>query len=376
MDRESIAALMLHFYQGFSPSSIIKLHRKLGSFSGILASERHLLPRSFLTEMSQKMLQNLDELDRQESQLEVQAKAVLGWCQENAVYPLSLADTAYPPLLKEISLPPALLFVRGNVDILSLPQVAIVGSRNASSSGLNTAFEFAKMLASNGFVVTSGLALGIDGAAHAGAIRSGKDGQKTGQTIAVLGTGSDVIYPRQHRELHQEILNLGGTVITEFLPGTPPLPENFPRRNRIISGLSMGTMVVEAAIRSGSLITARYALEQGREVFAVPGSIHNALSKGSHALLKQGATLVESGKDIVEQLGGMLSYVESESSNPDPILEKQYTELLRAMGYDPIDIDTLVHRTGLSVAELNRQLVQLEMEVVIANSNGLYHRLK
>ena len=316
------------------------------------------------------MLQRLDELGHQEPQLEAQAKAVLSWCQDNAVYPLSMADMAYPSLLKEISTPPALLFVRGNIDMLCLPQVAIVGSRNASNFGLNTAFEFAKMLVNSGFVVTSGLALGIDGAAHRGAISSGNGGQNTGQTIAVLGTGSDVIYPRQHQNIHQEILDLGGAIVTEFLPGTPPLSANFPRRNRIISGLSLGTMVVEAAIRSGSLITARYAMEQGREVFAVPGSIHNVLSKGSHALLKQGATLVESGKDIV------LAYVESESGGLDAVWEKQYPELLSAMGYDPIDIDTLVVRTCLPVAELNRQLVQLELEAVIASRNGLYHRLK
>ena len=376
MDKESLAALMLHFYQGLSPSDIIRLYRKIGSFSGILAAGRHLLPASFLTEVSQKMLQRLDELGHEEPQLKAQAKAVLSWCQDNAVYPLSMADTAYPSLLKEISTPPTLLFVRGNIDMLCLPQVAIVGSRNASSSGLNTAFEFAKMLAKSGFVVTSGLALGIDGAAHRGALRSGNEGQKTGQTIAVLGTGSDVIYPQQHQDLHQEILDLGGAIVTEFLPSTPPLPANFPRRNRIISGLSLGTMVVEAAIRSGSLITARYAMEQGREVFAVPGSIHNVLSKGSHALLKQGATLVESGKDIVAQLGGMLAYAGSECGGLDAVWEKQYPELLNAMGYDPIDIDTLVFRTGLTVAALNRQLVQLELEAVIASRNGLYHRLK
>jgi DNA processing protein len=222
-------------------------------------------------------------------------------------------------------------------------------------------------LAGNGFAITSGMALGIDGAAHIGAL-------KTGKTVAVLGTGLDVVYPRQHRELYQQILDNSGVIISEFLPGTPPLPTNFPRRNRVISGLSLGTMVVEAAIRSGSLITAKYAMEQGREVFAVPGSIHNVLSKGSHHLLKQGATLVESAQDIVEQLGGMLAYTEMESSNKKRGHDED-EPLLEALGFDPVDLDTLVERTGLPIATLNHQLMLLELEGVIESSHGRYHRL-
>ncbi|MEH6617866.1 MAG: DNA-processing protein DprA, partial [Porticoccus sp.] len=195
-----------------------------------------------------------------------------------------------------------------------------------------------------------------------------------GKTVAVLGTGLDVVYPRQHHELYQQILDNSGAIISEFLPGTPPLPANFPRRNRVISGLSLGTMVVEAAIRSGSLITARYAMEQGREVFAVPGSIHNVLSKGSHHLLKQGATLVESAQDIVEQLGGMLAYTEMEFSK-QKINGGKNGPLLEALGFDPVDIDTLVERTGLPIATLNHQLILLELEGAIESSNGRYHRL-
>jgi DNA processing protein len=372
MDKESLAALMLHFYKSLSPSDVIKLYRKMGSLSGIFSIESHVFES-----LPQGVQVRLNALEQQQPKLEAQAAVVLNWCHDHRVYPLSITDSSYPALLKEISVPPSLLFVRGNIEKLSMPQVAIVGSRNASASGLNTASEFAKMLASSGFVVTSGLALGIDGAAHTGAMNGVVNGDiTTGQTVAVLGAGSDVIYPRQHGELYQKILDEGGVVVTEFLPGTPPLPANFPRRNRIISGLSLGTMVVEAALRSGSLITARYAMEQGREVFAVPGSIHNALSKGTHTLIKQGATLVESGKDIVEQLGGMLGYVESELETSDNTLGKQQKELLNAMGFDPVDMDTLVHRTGLPVAELSRQLVQLELEAVIASGNGLYNRLK
>lgn len=371
MDRESKAALMLHFYKELSPSDVIKLYRVFGSFADILAIDA--LPEG----LSQKLKQSLDQLNKQQDTLSVQAEAVMDWCQNNVVQWLCLSDSAYPALLKEISIPPSVLFVRGDADLLCLPQVAIVGSRNATVSGLNTAFDFAKMLASSGFVITSGMALGIDGAAHNGAL-------ETGQTVAVLGTGLDVLYPKQHRELHQKILDHGGAVISEFMPGTPPLPANFPRRNRIISGLSLGTMVVEAAIRSGSLITARYAMEQGREVFAIPGSIHNAMSKGTHALLKQGATLVESGHDIVEQVGGMLAYVEAETleSSVSQVIDKRtdqpsgQQELLQAVGFDPVDIDTLVSRTGLPIAQLNRQLMELELDDVIANQNGLYGRLK
>lgn len=371
MDRESKAALMLHYYKELSPSEVIKLYRKVGSFTGILAMD--ILPDS----LSLKIKRTLDHLNQQQAILSALAEAVMDWCQKNAVQWLCLSDSAYPSLLKEIAIPPSVLFVRGNTDLLCLPQVAIVGSRNATVSGLNTAFDFAKMLASSGFVITSGMALGIDGAAHNGAL-------ETGQTVAVLGTGLDVLYPKQHRELHQKILNHGGAVISEFMPGTPPLPANFPRRNRIISGLCLGTMVVEAAIRSGSLITARYAMEQNREVFAIPGSIHNAMSKGTHALLKQGATLVESGHDIVEQLGGILAYVEAETveSSVSQVIDKRTNqpsgqqELLQAMGFDPVDIDTLVSRTGLAIAQINRQLMELELEGIISNQNGLYNRLK
>lgn len=372
MDKESKAALMLHFHQGLSTADIGKLYQVFGSLDAVLSAGSELWPEALSKEpqsketLSKRARQSLNSLLRDKTALEARANDTLNWCQANEVHCLSIVDPLFPPLLKEIAAPPTLLFVRGDVGLLSLPQIAIVGSRNATASGINIASEFARMLAGSGFAITSGMALGIDGAAHIGAL-------KTGKTVAVLGTGLDVVYPRQHRELYQQILDNSGVIISEFLPGTPPLPANFPRRNRVISGLSLGTMVVEAAIRSGSLITAKYAMEQGREVFAVPGSIHNVLSKGSHHLLKQGATLVESAQDIVEQLGGMLAYTEMESSNKNIGSDESGT-LLAALGFDPVDIDTLVERTGLPIATLNHQLILLELEGAIESSNGRYHR--
>ncbi len=373
VDKEPQAALMLHFYKNLSPSNILELYQQVGTLSGILVTS------NWSDAWPSALRQNLECLDQQRVQLEQKAQGVLSWCKDNHVFLLNITHFDYPPLLREIASPPIMLFVQGDFELLSLPQIAIVGSRHATGSGLNTAFGFAKMLADSGFVITSGLALGIDGAAHKGAL-------ETGKTIAVLGTGADITYPKRHRDVHQKIIDGGGAIVTEFLPGTPPLAAHFPRRNRIISGLSLGTMVVEAALKSGSLITAKYAMEQGREVFAIPGSIHNALSKGTHSLLKQGATLVESAADIVEQLKGMLGHAALEaipSSVPSmptnmPIkTDKHENELLlNAIGFDPVDMDTLVERTGLSVVELNRQLMELQLEGVISNQNGLYDRLE
>jgi DNA processing protein len=363
VDKESKAALMLHFHQGLSTADISKFYQVFGSLAAVVSTDLEQWPET----LSKRAKQSLNHLLRDKAGLEARAEDTLAWCQANGVHCLSIADPLFPPLLKEIATPPILLFVRGDIGLLSLPQIAIVGSRNASASGLNIASEFSRVLAGSGFAITSGMALGIDGAAHLGALKMGK-------TVAVLGTGLDVVYPRQHSELYQQILDNNGVIISEFLPGTPPLPANFPRRNRVISGLSLGTMVVEAAIRSGSLITARYAMEQGREVFAVPGSIHNVLSKGSHHLLKQGATLVESAQDIVDQLGGMLAYTEMAFSKQKSNGEKN-GPLLEALGFDPVDIDTLVERTGLPISTLNHQLILLEIDGAIESSNGRYHRL-
>lgn len=283
---------------------------------------------------------------------------------------LVLGEPDYPRLLAEIHRPPALLFVRGNLSALSLPQLAIVGSRRASGGGLHNARTFAGELAAHGFAITSGLALGVDGAAHKGALERGK-------TIAVLGTGLDICYPHQHRNLARSILECGGVLVSEFPLGMGPRRENFPQRNRIISGLCLGILVVEAARESGSLITARLAMEQGREVFALPGSLHNPQARGCHWLIREGATLVESVADIVEHLGGMLAYKEEEAAAEAPsAAEGDEGRLLSAMGFDPVSPDTLVERTGLAISHVASMLVALELRGVVESVAGRYMRLR
>ncbi len=227
----------------------------------------------------------------------------LRWAEKPNCHLLTLTDPAYPALLRQTTTLPPVLFVHGNVTLLSTPQIAIVGSRYPSPEGLENARRFAYSFSAEGITVTSGLALGIDGAAHHGAL------QNTGRTLAVMGHGLDHIYPMRHRALADRILEQGGGLVSEFPLGVKPVAAYFPQRNRIISGLSLGTLVVEAALRSGSLITARFALEQGREVFAIPGSVHSPLTKGCHALIRQGAKLVEVANDVLEELDTLFGYV-------------------------------------------------------------------
>ena len=299
----------------------------------------------------------------------------LAWLAEPGNRLLTCLDPDYPPLLKEIPDPPALLFVHGDSEYLQQPQLAIVGSRNPSHDGAALAREFSAHLASCGLTITSGLASGIDGEAHQGALQAG------GSTVAVTGTGLDRVYPARHRELAHQIAD-NGALVSEFPPGTLPLPGNFPRRNRIISGLSLGTLVVEAALRSGSLITARTALEQGREVFAIPGSIHNPLARGCHALIREGAKLVETGDHILEELASLVSLCLSQtgssnvsktindSSDKPARLDAEYINLLDLMGYEPVSIDQLVQRSGLTPEQVSSMLLLLELVDFIASSPG------
>jgi DNA processing protein len=299
----------------------------------------------------------------------------LAWFSEPNRHIVTLQDARYPLLLKEIADPPSILFVQGDVDLLSQWQLAVVGSRNPSAPGRDNAFEFSRFLAQGGLTITSGLAMGIDAAAHQGALAV------QGKTIAVIGTGLDRVYPAKHRDLAHDIVEQGA-IVSEFALGTAPRAENFPRRNRLISGLSLGTLVVEAAPRSGSLITARMALEQGREVFAIPGSIHNPLAKGCHQLIREGAKLVETAADIVEELGALASVEENAVdtgvlAERDPqALDSDYQLLFDCLGYDPIEIDSLVLQSGLTAETVSSMLLLLELEGQVASlSGGRYVRV-
>ena len=288
---------------------------------------------------------------------------------------ISCTSDDYPPLLKQISRAPPLLYVRGSVTNLHLPQIAIVGSRQMTRSGQQNALTWSRFFADSGFTITSGLALGVDGIAHEGALQA-----SAGSTIAVMATGIDKVYPKRHQKLGDRIVDAGGTLVTEFAPGINPLARHFPQRNRIISGLSLGVLVVEAAIKSGSLITARTALEQNREVFAIPGSIHSPQSKGCHLLIKQGAHLVETADEVIAELGGALggfdeAIVNQQTEKPKLDLDKTQIALLEFLSFDPVPLDTLVELSKWPIGKLAPVLVSLELSGCIANDNGFYQRL-
>lgn len=294
-------------------------------------------------------------------------EADASWCAGERRGLLPFNDPRYPARLRDIASSPPALFYRGDVDLLALPQLAIVGSRNATPQGLESAEGFAAELARRGLAITSGLALGVDGAAHRGALSA------DGLTIAVCATGLDRVYPARHKGLAEEI-DRRGLLISEFAPGTAPRPEHFPRRNRLISGLALGVLVVEAARESGSLITARLAAEQGREVFAIPGSIHNVMARGCHQLIRQGAKLVENVDDILEeigdQVGNWLRRSASIAKTGEQVAAHEHQRLLDALGDQPRSIDALVEATGLSVEHLSAALLQLELEGRVAPAPG------
>lgn len=291
--------------------------------------------------------------------------AALAWAAEPDNFIVTLADPAYPRLLLQTADPPTLLYVKGRVELLEQPAVAIVGSRNPTPQGSANAQAFARALSAAGLSVVSGLALGIDTAAHHGGL------QGAGSTIAVIGTGADRVYPARNRDLARQIA-VEGVLLSEFALGTPPLAGNFPRRNRVISGLVRAVLVVEAAERSGSLITARFAAEQGRDVFAIPGSIHSPLSKGCHRLIKDGAKLVEAAEDVLAELG--LARDPGATSDGDAA---DRHGVLAAMGYDPCEMDALVQRTGLTPGTLSAMLLELELAGRIASlPGGRVQRLK
>jgi DNA processing protein len=291
------------------------------------------------------------------------------WLQQENRHLLTLGDDRYPELLAAIAGPPERLFIIGDPEVLHLPALAIVGSRNPTRGGAQNAFEFARHLAGAGFCIVSGLAQGIDTAAHRGALAAGAP------TIAFLGHGIDRVYPAVNRDLAHEIAGQGA-LVSEFPLGTAPNRALFPQRNRLISGVSLGTVVVEAARRSGSLITARLAAEQGREVFAIPGSIHNPLSRGCHQLIREGAKLVEAADDIVAELAPLAGHLLQASDEPAaaPGMNKdaddEYVKLLEALGHDPVSADELVGRSGLTINQVSSMLLILELEGKIEKLSG------
>lgn len=300
------------------------------------------------------------------------------WLDHDRHHFIACTNAEYPQLLRELPDAPLGLFVRGDPALLTMPQLAMVGSRNPTPGGRDNARSFAAHLGECGVTVTSGLALGIDTASHAGALHT------SGRTIAVCGTGLDVNYPRSNAPLAEAIAE-HGALVSEFPLGSPPLKAHFPRRNRIIGGLSLGTLVVEAALQSGSLITARLAADAGREVFAIPGSIHNPLARGCHALIRQGAKLVETADDIFAELhsltGTLRRITSSKASdtagNSASVLDNEYKILLDALGFEPAGVDLLVVRTGLRADEVASMLLILELEGHIESyPGGLYVRTR
>ncbi len=300
---------------------------------------------------------------RRSSEIRERASAALAWLEQPDRHLLCWDDPNYPALLAELPDAPPLLFIAGDAALLDRPQLAMVGSRRASRHGLDNARAFARSLAAGGFVITSGLALGIDGAAHQGALEAG------GKTVAVLGTGLERLYPQRHVGLAQQILDGGGALVSELPLDCPPQASNFPRRNRIISGLSLGVLVVEASPSSGSLITARLAAEQGREVYAIPGSIHHPGARGCHQLIRQGAALVESVDDVLEALRGWQRVELPAAADPAPT---PANPLLRELLAAPRSSEALAMALDQPLGQLLAQLTELEVEGRVACDNGLW----
>lgn len=303
-----------------------------------------------------------------------QVDAEIEWASKPGNQIISLFGDHYPNLLTEIPDPPPILYLAGDETLLQTPQIGIVGSRTATPSGLDLALQFASYLSQSGLTITSGMALGIDTSAHRGALK------QSGKTIAVTGTGLDRVYPSKNKQLAHDIYEKG-LLISEFPLTTPPTKGNFPKRNRIISGLSTGVLVVEATEKIGSLITAEKALEQGREVFAIPGSIHNPHAKGCHQLIKNGAKLVEKAEDIIEELPSLLGYLSNQnhsqpySKKHEDDLDPEYQVLLDKMGYEPICADDIAVRSGLTIDKVSSMLLILELnDYIKMHPGGLYIR--
>lgn len=370
--REWIAVAAL---PGVGPASLKKLWEAGWTPSKLLRASSGELQQLRLSAKSKSALR---AFQKESGPLFQAVHRVEHWLARSETHALiSFSDENYPELLKALSDPPPLLFAKGNIAALSLPQLAIVGSRSASSSGLRHATAFADSLSRSGFVITSGLALGIDAAAHQAAVNNGLP------TVAVLGSGLERVYPARNRILAERIINNDGVLLSEFFPATPPVAANFPRRNRIISGLSVGVLVVEAARQSGSLITARFALEQGREVFALPGALNNPMSRGCHQLIRNGAVLVDNDQQIIEELGSLLGSMAEQVPSGELLLSAELPELsnderqlLQMLGFEPCHIDQLCAISGISVAALSQRLISLELKGYISSQGMVYSRDK
>lgn len=369
--REDVAAwVALSLVKGLGSATFCQLLLTFKTPEAILAASRSALRAVVNDEVADAIL-SIDTAPDIKARLE----QTLDWLAQPGNHLLTLADPYYPARLLQIDQPPPVLYAKGDLQLLLRPAMAVVGSRHATPQGEHTATAFAQSLCQAGFSVVSGLALGIDGAAHRGAL------QANGATIAVVGTGLDIVYPARHKTLAHAIAE-HGLLLSEFALGTPSIPHHFPRRNRIISGLSEGCLVVEANVDSGSLITARLAAEQGREVFAIPGSIHSPVAKGCHGLIKQGAKLVESIEDILSEFPQLHAVKRSEAHDPNgPLPERaqlppQALSVLDCMGFDPVFADQIAARSGLTSSEVSTMLTLLELAGMVSNlSNGHIQRL-
>jgi DNA processing protein len=357
LDPSLRAWLALSLTKGLGGEGARNLLKALGSPEAVFAASASTLKSIVKTQIVAEIGKGIADAE---------IAPALAWLEDVNNHIVTLADSDYPQALLNIPDPPLLLYVKGRLDLLNRPALAVVGSRNATPQGLNNAEAFSRTLSEAGLCVVSGLAHGVDAAAHRGAL------QGAGSSIAIVGTGLDRIYPAANRDL-AHALATDGAIVSEFPLGTPPLAANFPRRNRIISGLSAGTLVVEANLQSGSLITARLALEQGRDVFAIPGSIHAPQSKGCHQLIKQGAKLVERAQDILEELGNLTIPATAVESDATADAEPS---LLVHLGFDPVALDTLIARSGLTMTELSAMLLTLELDGrICALPGGQYQRI-
>jgi DNA processing protein len=349
--------LALGLIDGVGDESIRRLLAVFGGPAEILSASASALERVVKKKVAQSIAQGPDLK---------KVEAALKWLEDSANAVITFADTDYPSFLLNVADPPPILYLKGRRELLNSRALAIVGSRSATPAGLANAEAFSETASNAGLCIISGMALGVDTAAHRGGLLG------SSASIAVVGTGLDIVYPAVNRTLAHELAEKGA-LISEFPLGTPPRGSNFPRRNRIISGMSVGCLVVEAALQSGSLITARQALEQGREVFAIPGSIHSPLSKGCHALIKQGAKLVECAEDILDELGHPAVRTARQASEP----KHEESLLLRHLGHDVISIDSLSRRSGLTVETVSAMLLSFELDGVVASlPGGCYQRIR